>query len=161
MAAFLLLAACGDGGDELSLEEYFQRVLDIGDAAETRADTLEEESQGLGEDLNATRDYFDGLEAIAREALSDLRDIDPPAEVRDAHDEFVAGVAATQAVWKDLSDRIRDLESPSEVQALLFAMSEDPAFSAAFERQGNACVQLQGIADENGIDVDLECEEAS
>jgi len=155
MAGSLLLSACGGGEEELDLDEYFRRFEDITDAADTSMDRLV--SEGVGEDIEATRDYFDSFDAILRQALNDVKDIHPPAEARAAHDEFVAGGAEMLASFEDFSDRLAEVESPSGLAAL-FA-EPMPALDAAQQRVTDACLQLQEIADENGIEVDLECEE--
>ena len=138
----------------LDLDQYFRRLEDITDATITGVSMLK--SQGVGEDIQATRNYADSFNAIVKQTLNDLRDIHPPGEAQDAHDEFVAALAAGLAVWEDLSDRLADLESPSGLEALLAEF--EPSFGATSERSGNACLELQGIADDNGIDVDLECD---
>jgi len=113
--------------------------------------------EGVGEDIEATRDYFDSFDAIVRQAVNDLKGLNPPAEARAAHDEFVAGGAEMLASLEDFSDRLAEVESPSGLAAL-FA-EPMPALDAAQQRATDACLQLQEIADENGIEVDLECAE--
>jgi hypothetical protein len=158
----VLLAGCGGGGgggggggeEELDLDQYFRRVEEIMNEMETRSKKLEE-YEGAGQEIEATRDYVDAVEGITRQALNDLKDLHPPAEARDAHDEFVGGVSQMLALWEDLSDGLADVESPSELQAVL---AEDSASDAVLEQVDNACRQLQGIADENGIEVDVRCD---
>lgn len=158
VAGCLLLAACG-GEEELDLDQYFQRFDHIGGTFDARIDTLMEESRGVGQEIEGTRGFFDDFQAITKQALNDVNDIYPPAdagEARDAHDEFVAALAEVLAILEDISDRLADIESPSEVQALVEQLT--PSFDAASERANDACLQLQGVADENGIEVDLDCE---
>ena len=152
----VLLAGCVGGEEELDLDQYFQRLEGIGDDAQTRMGMLQEEYQEVGEDIEATRDYVDAIEGITKQALNDLKDLHPPAEVRDAHDEFVGGASQMLAVWEDRSDQLAGVESLSELQAVL--VEDRPASDAVAERVDNACRQLQGIADENGIEVDVGCE---
>ena len=155
----VLLAGCGGGGgggeEELDLDQYFRRVEEIMNEMETRSKKLEE-YEGAGQEIEATRDYVDAVEGITRQALNDLKDLHPPAEARDAHDEFVGGVSQMLALWEDLSDGLADVESPSELQAVL--AEHMPASDPALEQVDNACRQLQGIADENGIEVDVRCD---
>ena len=152
----VLLAGCGGGEEELDLDQYFRRLEGIGDDAQTRMGMLQEEYQEVGEDIEATRDYVDAIEGITKQALNDLKDLHPPAEARDAHDEFVGGASEMLAVWEDRSDRLAGVESLSELQAVL--VEDRPTSDVVAERVDNACRQLQGIADENGIEVDVGCE---
>jgi hypothetical protein len=171
IAGSLLLAGCGgeeeEGAatpaagtqqaveEELSLDEYFRQFDRISDDAETRAERLDPEA--LGQDIEASQDYFDGLVHIFEQTFNDLKNLQPPAEARDAHNEFVAGGEEMQASLEDLSERIAGAESLSELEARL--AEPMPALAAAGVRMDDACLQLQGIADENGIEVDLECGE--
>jgi len=155
LALTLGLAACGGGEKELDLDQYFRQLEDINDSTQARIDILQEESQGVGVEIEPTRDYVDGLQAITKEALNDLKDLHPPAEARDAHDEFVAGLSELLALREALGDRLADLESPSELQTLL--VEPDEPVTAATRRVDNARCQLQGIAGGNGIEVDLGC----
>ena len=156
----LLLAACGGGdGEELSLDEYFQQLDSIEEGIKTGIGGLDEASAGvIGEDLEATRVYVDGYQGIVGQAVNDMKDLDPPSEVGDAHDEFVAALSGMLPVWEDLSERLADLESPSGVQELLVEAGAEPASQEASERFADACSELQGIADEKGIAVTLDCE---
>jgi len=149
------VSACGGGEEELKLDEYLPRFDRIGDDAQTRAERLW--SEGVGQDIEASRDYFDGLVDIFEQTLNDLKNLQPPAEARDAHDEFVVGLAEALALWDNFSDQLGDVESPSEMEALFAELRDDPALGAVTWRMYDACLELQAIADENGIDVDLGC----
>lgn len=156
VATSLLSITCGE--NELDLGEYLLRFKDINDAAFARIDTLTEESQGVTEDVDATRDYVNNIQEVIKQALNDLNDLHPPAEARDAHDEFTAGLSEMLAAWENLRDRLADLESPSELRSLLAEPGNEAPFEAASQRLDGACLQLQEMADENSIDIDLQCE---
>ena len=155
----LLLAACGggDGEEGLGLDEYFRRVDEIGNANRARIGALDEQPGIVGEDQESTENYFEGFEASVERALNELSDLDPPAEARPAHDEFVEALSEAQALWQDIGEQVADVESASELPAVLEQLDEQP-YDTAGERFDNACVQLQGIANENDIEVYLECE---
>ena len=155
----LLLAACGGGdGEELSLDEYFQQLDSIEEGIKTGTAALDEASAGvIGEDVEATRDYIDGYQGIVGEAANDMKDLDPPSEVGDAHDEFVAALSGMVSVWGDLSDRLGDVETTTEMQTLLMDTQAEEPWQTATQRFTEACRALQGIADEKGIDIDLDC----
>jgi hypothetical protein len=161
VAGSLLLTGCGGGrdGEELRLDEYFRQVDDIEEGIKTGIVALDEAAAGvIGEEVEATRAYFDGYQDIVGQAVNDMKDLDPPSEAGDAHDEFVAALSGMLPVWEDLSERLADLESPSGVQELLVEAGAEPAWQEAAQRFADACLDLQGIADEKGIDVELDCE---
>ena len=87
-----------------------------------------------------------------------MKDLDPPAEAGDAHDEFVASLSGMLPLWQDLSDQLKDIETTSEMQTLLMGTQAEEPWQTATQRFADACLDLQGIADEKGIDVELDCE---
>ena len=153
-----IAAACGDDG-ELSLEEYFQQVDQVGDDFDTRTEALEDAFPAAFEEPAATRDLFNAGLPIFSDFVDAIDDIDPPAAVEDEHNEAVAAGQAFEERIEDLVNRLADVESASELEDLFTELEEDPEFTAAEERFEAACLSLQGIADANGIAVDLECEE--
>ena len=89
---------------------------------------------------------------------STIRALDAPSEVGDAHDEFVDALSSMLPVWGDLSDRLAGVESGSGVQQLLMEAGSEPAWQEATQRFADACHALEGIAEEKGIDVELDCQ---
>jgi outer membrane murein-binding lipoprotein Lpp len=161
VAGSLLLAACGGGGDgeELSLDEYFQQLDSIEEGIETDVLALDEAATGvIGEDVEATRAYVDGYKGVVGEGVNDMKELDPPSEVGDAHDEFVAALSGMLPLWQDLSDQLKDIETTSDMQTVLMGTQAEESWTTATQRFADACLDLQGIADEKGFDVDLNCE---
>ena len=161
MAGSALLAACGGGGSgkELTLDEYFQQLQDIKENYDARGAALDEKSMdpAEGEEVAAFQEYFAKGQVIFADTLNDVKNLNPPAEAKDAHDEFVAALEGGQTALEDFSDQVADVESLSELMATI-AELETKGFDAAFEAIDNACAKLQAIADENNIDVDLDCQ---
>jgi hypothetical protein len=162
VAGSLLLAACGgDGGEgeELSLEEYFQQFDAIEEAMYTSIGALEAGSEGtIGENIKATQDYVVGYYDIVERGLNDVKALQGPSEVGDAQDEFVTALSNMISLWDDLSDQLADVETTSELQDLLLALQSDTQWLDASQQFTDACLELQGIADDNGIQVVLDCE---
>ena len=156
LTAVHLLPGCGGGEEELDLGQYFERLEDISDVQDARVDALREESQGVGDDIETTRRYFAGFSDTLRQVLKDMQAMHPPAEVREAHSEQVRAAAELLALLEDFSDQLADVESTSDLRAVL-AKLDEPPLETAMERAVSACQQVQAIADENGIEVDLAC----
>jgi hypothetical protein len=154
-----LTAACGGGNGPLTLEKYFQELLSLNQIAEQQGADLEADlDAGLqdasdAESVIAYRAFFNETIPLARELASDLRDLDPPPEIEMAHNEFVADfedlVEAFEAAVSDLDT----VGTRGEVEQLI----TDRIASAAVAGR-EACLNLQEIAHDNGIGVDLECE---
>ena len=138
MVGSALVAACGGGdggggdGGELTLDEYFQQLEDIKETYDARGEALDEDASALGEDVGAFQDYFGDLQDVFDEALDDVRDLDPPSEAQDAHDDFVAALTAAQAELDDIGDEIADVETVSELMAT-FAEMDTLEFEATGE----------------------------
>lgn len=167
VAALLALGTIGVacGGDELTLEEYFQQIDVLGNDAEDEIDRLVEEFEEAIEGaeteedvIEPFRDFFDRSAALFGDVVSELESIDPPSEVEDAHNEFVAVQAEGLELLEDLDERAQRAESASDFEELS-AELDGPVFTDVSDRGEQACFALEAIADENGIDVDLECEE--
>lgn len=163
--SLLLVAnsACGGGGSELSLEEYFQEMGAIAQELDEKQSDLAER---YDEDVNAAADEEEVLQLTAqffedgagqtRAALDKVKKLNSPSEVREAHKEFVAAGEALVALFPDVIRRARDAKSAKDIEALVDELG-GPPFSDAGNRSDEACLALQEIADENNIDVDLTC----
>src|SRR3990170_1875325 len=152
-------AACAGGGGELSLQEYFQRLDRIqNDLDQRQADIESESPEALGE-VEPIKDASQSFLALLKEALDDVDSLNPPAEAQEAHDEFVSAIEKLVEVNEGLTQRIEAIESRSELRELFIQLENDPEFSAAGEGVGKTCKALQDIAKDNGIGVDLACEE--
>jgi hypothetical protein len=149
------------GGGTLTIEEYFQRLQALNDAADERSEELENafnadflaagSEEGV---LQAFENFFTDSLPIFEDFVDGMEDLDPPAAVEDAHNESVEGSAELLAVVRSVLDRLDDVDSTASLEDLF----EEEGFYAARERLDTACVALQDIADENEIDVDLDCE---
>ena len=158
-------AACGGGdgggGGELSLEQYFEQVDAIVAGLEQRTvvlgQALEESFDSEEEEIEAYRDNFTTVLPVYRDFGDDFDEMEPPAEVADAHGELVAGFASFLDGLETLIDQFAEVESASELSALL--LDPDSELRSATGRFAAACLQLRSIADDNNIDVDLICAE--
>ncbi len=165
LALIALASACGgDGGgdgDALSLKQYYQRVDELVDDVVEQGDELLEEaftdvdtSSSEDAQLAASEVYLQGFVEIIDQFLDDLRDIEPPSEVRDFHDAFVDAANDFAGASRDVIDRIEDVLSPGGLGELL----DDRDLNEAGDRVEQACFDVQDLAEEHGIDIDLNCE---
>lgn len=160
IAAALLLfaAACGDG--ELTLAEYFQKLEATQDENSARDAAFEAKPtpgpQSTGEELAAyLRDFFNNRVDVDNATLDALNKLDPPAEVEDEHNEFVAGVTGTREVFQRALDQIPDSLSLDEADKL-FTDFASPG--PAGQRVKDACLALRKVADDNNVQTNLTCE---
>ena len=156
MAAVAVACGGGDSGGELSVEQYFEQVGAIVEGLQDRTVTfeqpLEQEFDSEAEQIGAFRDAFSTAIPIFRAFVDDLGDIDAPPEVADAHGDLIAGIAGLVDGLEDLTDGLEGVKTLSEMQDLVIS-----GFGSAIGQLAAACLQLQTIADENAIDVDLGC----
>ena len=155
----------GDNGPatQLTLEEYFQEIEQIRADSEEEAnaveDRLDQESETL-ETADQAIDLFDeaitDFLVIAVGVGDDLDAIQPPSEVSSLHDDFVAawndGVDALESLQSDLDG----VESEEDLLDLLPLIEEE--FGSLGDTTEQICLDLQAVADEGNIDVDLGCE---
>jgi hypothetical protein len=151
------VSACSDddgGGNELTLEEYFEKL-------EAASDTFTEETDAIAEDLSDTedldeiRDGFGKLPALVDDFVGEMEDLNPPEEAQDAHDAAVEAGGEFRDAVDGVLEELEDVDAVEELSEVLDGdevTSADEAFSAA-------CRDLQDLADDNDIDVNLDCEE--
>ncbi len=178
----LIGAACGGGGEpetgtatqspggeetstaatgEGALGAYFEEIDSLHDDFVERGDALSEQFPDAFTEPEATRDYYVGLVPIFDDFLDGLSDVDPPSEVEDSHSELLDSLAGVIESLEDLVDRLAAAESSSELEDLLNAFADEPDFVAARDRFQTACFDLQSIADDGDVVIDLECETES
>ena len=147
----LLIGACGgdNGTDALSLTEYFNGLQALSDEVASRADSLAEPA-GFDDDVAGA---FNQSLDIFRDFLRAVRDLHPPTEAQGAHDALVMALDA-------FIDGNEALLGPFE------EASTEAEFSAIFESApaeiegapiGSACEDLQQVATDNNIRVNLDC----
>ena len=164
LGASTIAAACGGGDEELSLEEYFQKLQTSSDDLEQRGEASASE---LGDDFDPETGELPSIDTLQRilsegvsafqDALNEVESLDPPSEVKGAHDTFLQEARARMEVFESLADRAAEAESLSDLEDV-FAEFEGPDFEAADIRFEDACRGLEQVAAENGIEVDLNCE---
>ena len=154
-----LAAACGGSGETLTLEEYFQRLDELDNQADERGQAIEDEFPQAFEEPKPTQEFINSLAALVGDFVDSLEQIDPPAQVEDAHNEAAAAGTEFAQILEEAAPQLEGVESASELEETLGDLfAEDSEFAAADERFTNSCVALQQIADDNDIDADLECD---
>lgn len=156
LGAALGIVACNDDGDELTLEEYFQRVEAVADESDQSVSALFEGITDEG-DMQQFRDAIAGIGPILDEAADDLEAIDAPAEVQDEHDATVETLRGFAAAGNDVAEGLDDIEADSPDE--LFAAVDEQGFGAAREAFNNACKDLEAVAVDNSIDANLNCDD--
>lgn len=165
-----VFAGCGDddedgngggNGAELTLDEYFDEYLRLKTDTEAKSDDaeakLDEEPASAEEAADLFGEAIAEFVDIAKDARDGLNGLNPPSEVADLHSDFISvweeGIDALEALESD----IEGLDSPEDLLDLLPQIEED--FGSLDGNTEQVCLDLQAVADENDIDVDLECGE--
>lgn len=156
-----IVAACGGGGEPLTLEEYFRRFEVLSDELDERSEAPEEQfdeqtastdsEEGL---IDALRDFFRASRPLLVDYLDGIDELTPPEQAQDAHNEILDTGRDLLAAFDNFFDRLEDVESSAALEELF----EEDSFVDTGERFEEACLVLQEIARENDIDVDLRCE---
>jgi hypothetical protein len=150
---------CNGNGEALTIEEYFEQLEDLESEADERSNEIEDDFNSAfedAEDLDDVRDDFqdfiDQQEEVFQDFFDGVQDLNPPEEVEEAHDEIVEAFEGLLDEIDGLRDAIDDADS--------FEDLDTPDFDQADERLTEACTELQELAADNDIDVDLNCEDA-
>ena len=165
--ALLLLAfgssavACGDDREEsLALEEYFRQLEALTATADEGYGEFEdafdaELDAAVSEEdmLVAFEDFFKEVRPIFTTFVDGLNDLTPPAAVEELHKEYVDASAEFLASIEEVFSGLSDLGPAAGLESLF----EDTDLDQAGVRLVETCAALQDFADENEIDVDLDC----
>jgi hypothetical protein len=144
------IAACGDDDDErLTDEEYFAEV-----------DTLNQDfEQTLEQDVFAAETAKEGVDSFlgAAQGIQDgLADLEPPEDLQDPHDAYVAGVDDAVEYLEGVSEDTPEDAPADELESILFA--DEEAFVAVEEAE----CELTSIAEEREIELEfLFCDESA
>ena len=163
LLAVVAVAGACKGGGALSLEEYFKRLDEIDNRSAERSDALQDQlnliSDATAQDqdrIDAAQSAFPEFVSILDEFLTDLDKLEPPKEARENHQEAVDAAKAVFTFFDDISADVAGAESLAELDQALSVLNSSEA-SAANQGLTDACLTLQRQADDNNIDVNLEC----
>jgi len=151
--------ACDGGGDELSLEEYVDRVAAALAETDARAGEISGPLSEIGgeqpvdQQIEAARTYLSDLVPIADELVVALRAIDPPSEAQNAHEALIAAWGRLRDRGQETLDVLEQAETQAELEEEFGMFQQD---SSAGVLAG--CRMLQDAADGAGLAVDLACE---
>jgi signal peptidase I len=154
LAAALVGAACGGGGGELTVQGYFREVRVIVDEYREERDEVLMEQVARDADID-TPGTLDAYLPPLRKMVGALQDLDPPTDVDAAHREAVGALGIFLEANEELVARLSDADSDDERWELL---SEPPPPELDPARLDSACIELQDIADDSDIALDLDCE---
>lgn len=159
----VIISACGGGDGSLTLEEYLRRFDALGEDFLNDGDRLvedvrqaEEDAETQEEEADILRNFWARVSDRYEEAIADMGGLEPPPEAREAHSEWLAVQREATDFVGGLNDRAQRATSLDEI-AELNSEFDGPIATDLSERGDAACLGLQDIADDNGIDVDLEC----
>src|SRR4051812_4126963 len=113
VAVAALLAGCGGGNDQLSAADYRAQAKKI-------CTDADRETQGVKEPTRATNaaivDYFRQLLKANERATKRFEDLDPPDELKKAHEDTLA---ANKAGAQEVQRLISDLEKGGDAREVL------------------------------------------
>ena len=138
----------GNGGGEVTLAEYFSELEPLSQAFDTDVGLLD-----AGESLDEFVGFVEDSKSLVDDFVGDLEGLNAPAEAADAHSE---AVSAGQELVEMYDNALTVLDLSETVEDATLVLT-GPGFVASQERFAASCVALQGIADSNGLDIDMRC----
>jgi hypothetical protein len=153
----------GDGGEETDgpsagLQEYFAAMEQVAITTDTRLEEIGAELNDAtyssdAEEIAANADGIQQSGEAIESALLNMSRLDPPGEVGNAHNDFADALDTVLQLFAAMALDIDDVSTSAQLNALTNQYSSDFS-NADFD---DACLTLQGIADDNSINVDLRC----
>jgi hypothetical protein len=153
----IVAAACGGGG--LSMEDYFSKMDDLQSSFEQQTLALQTEVQatlkGVSSDeeaLSAFKGFLEKSLVAVNDQLSKFEALDPPSEAASAHMDLIEAGEKIRSALMEVLDRYEEFGTLDEVSQVFTT-----DFADAGQQGDDACNELQAVADDNDIDVDLGC----
>ena len=160
LAVVLALGACGGGGERLSAEDYFKKLEAISNDTSEKESAVqpseEETANQTPEELKQTAiEFLNSTAAILEEGAKKAEDLNPPDDIQDAHEAAINGFKAEARTFTDFADELQDV-APEDVEDFF---NSKVFVESTFAASRQACLALQGVADDRNIDADLRCTE--
>jgi len=153
LALGVAAGACKDGGGgALTLEEYFRKLDELDSEFSTGSDAVDAQIEG-SQDLDEIRGLMDEQVTVFDDFIGGLEDLEPPDEVQEPHDNAIEGLSDFRDELSAAVDEAGDAETVDEA----FAAFDSLDFTGIEQAQA-ACRELEQIAADNNITVDLDCE---
>ena len=162
-AAILLAATACSGGT--SAGAYFSELQDITTVLDTELDDLEGsfnaglldinfEAPGADQQLiELFQDSINGVNGSFAELVEGLQTLSPPAALEAPHQEAVDAGLRVLSDYESRADQLSAISTVADIDAYAESLSTSVGRSRFVE----SCRELQGIADRDEIDVDLNC----
>lgn len=155
----LLATACGgDGGSGPGPGDYFTQLERVSETAHIQEHGLRRDLKARLEEANRSDDrliavevYVDQSARLYQDVVDALRDLDPPADIAQAHQGYLDA-------WQgqlNLVVAVRDAGFPGPIP-YLDALNA-PAFEDAGAETRSRCEALQSAVAAGGADVELRC----
>lgn len=164
----LIAVACGGGGGngangtdmpvqtpQMSLEEYYQELSAALGRLEQAAGSAAQAPQGVSSPEGLLQFFADALASLQEATLVFIQEIEalqPPEEASAAHQAFLEAARTDYESLRRLTEDVRDADNIEEAMAVVEARAE------LIAKSREPCRQLQQIAREHNIDVELPCE---
>jgi len=147
----------GGGGGALTLEEYFQQLDELDDEFETRSNEIDSTIESLSDEefLEQAPELLGEQADLVEEFLDGLEDLDAPEEAAALQDEALSAGREVVELFRGLVEDIDAAETVDDV----FAVFDQEDFNAAIDRFDQVCLDAEQLAADNGITIDLNCED--
>lgn len=159
-AAALVGFACGGGDSESTLDEYFKKLDAVTQDIDKRLADLQGKYPNAFQQTKDTKSYLSEYVPTVKAAVDGLGQISPAKETKDAHKQYVAAGRDFVKSIETAAASISKVENDSDLEAALGQVNDNKDLAAASDRFDKACRDIQKIADDNKIKVDLKCTEA-
>jgi len=156
----LLLFVLGGGDSESTLDEYFQKLDVVTQDIDKRITDLQGKYPAVFQQTKDTQSYLNEYVPTVKAAVDGLENISPAKETKDAHTQYVAAGRDFVKGIEAAAAKLSKVEQDSDLKAALNEVNDDKDLNSASDRFDKACRDIQKIADDNNIKVDLKCSEA-
>ena len=153
------VSACGGGA--ATIEDYFEKYEKLDNKAEDATADLQREfdasltATSLNDEVRkGLQDYYTRQIEVRQDYADSVAKLDPPEAARAAHDASVTSYQAVLDAFNGIVDDIGQAQTIDDLNSV-FTGAE---LTAAIDAANKACADLQKVADDNSVNVNLECD---
>ena len=157
------IAAACSSDDEITLEEFYEQRQAIADEYRPQFDealeSFPDDGEETDENLQAEKAYYSEVAALWDDVFDELETLNPPSEVEDEFDEFLAAGRDNGEFSDEFADSVDGVESYTELAELYDEIEAET--EALNESYRASCQSLQEVADANSIVADIGCADSA
>jgi|SRR3954452_5311569 len=131
LAALVLVAGTGCGGDKKSSNDYVKAINKVQTEFASDIQKVGSSAPSGGDPAAKAKETFSDLDAAISKAITDLKAVEPPDDVKDLHDQLISEMTAFGSQVETAGNSLKS----GDPQTIVAAQSKFAASASALGQQ--------------------------